>query len=79
MSALIEAKEEVSKLKSNAAQQQKILAEKQTLANKALNQIGTTMQSASVHKQEMETLKNKAEIENIKLQERLNLCINVSV
>lgn len=67
---MIEAKEEVSKMKSNAAQQQKILAEKQTLANTALNQIGTTMQSASVHKQEMETLKNKAEIENLKLQER---------
>lgn len=70
MKALLDAQTEVSKLKADAAEQETTLAEKQKKANEALNQIGSTMQSANVHKEELELLKRNIEIENVKLQKR---------
>ncbi|KAM7291628.1 hypothetical protein ISCGN_028201 [Ixodes scapularis] len=69
-SKLNEAKEMVDKLKSNAAEQRKLLAEKQAEADNALQQITTSMTSTSDQKMEMEALKEKMEQENKKLSKR---------
>ncbi|XP_076054654.1 dynein cytoplasmic heavy chain beethoven [Oratosquilla oratoria] len=67
---LNEAREVVSKLKVDAAEQEKVLAEKQGEANKALDLITKTMDSANHKKVHMESLKEQTLQENKKIQER---------
>lgn len=60
----------VADLKSDAAQQETKLAEKQNKATTALELITKTMQNASTQKNEMEVLKENVEKENVALTAR---------
>jgi mRNA-degrading endonuclease HigB of HigAB toxin-antitoxin module len=57
-------------LKSQAAEQEHKLAEKQAKAKSALMMITETMRNANTHKVEMEALKDQTERENLLLMER---------
>ncbi|XP_066245842.1 cytoplasmic dynein 2 heavy chain 1 [Euwallacea similis] len=70
VSKLTEAKSLVSELKQKAAEQQEKLAEKQSKANAALDMISNTIKGANAHKEEMQVLKQKTEIENVQLVKR---------
>ncbi|CAM1329611.1 Uncharacterised protein at_DN1743, partial [Pycnogonum litorale] len=70
VSKLNEARTQVQKLKSEAAEQSQLLAEKQAEADAALKQITMGMQDAGDQKTEMEKLKDQTEIENEKLEKR---------
>ena len=70
VSKLVEAKEVVRKLKSEAAVQEKELAEKQHEANEALQMITDTMKNANKQKVEMEDLKGDTMKEQAALNER---------
>nr|CAD7413402.1 unnamed protein product [Timema cristinae] len=67
VSKLTEARQVVDSLKSEAANQEQRLAEKQAKANSALQMITETMRSANSHKTEMECLKEQTEKENQQL------------
>nr|CAD7430089.1 unnamed protein product [Timema monikensis] len=67
VSKLTEARLVVDSLKSEAANQEQRLAEKQAKANSALQMITETMRSANSHKTEMECLKEQTEKENQQL------------
>nr|CAD7594423.1 unnamed protein product [Timema genevievae] len=67
VSKLTEARQVVDSLKSEAANQEQRLAEKQAKANSALQMITETMRSANSHKTEMESLKEHTEKENQQL------------
>jgi dynein heavy chain 2 len=62
-------------LKSQAAEQEHKLAEKQAKANSALMMITETMRNANTHKVEMEALKDQTERENLLLMERCVILI----
>jgi len=62
-------------LKSQAAEQEHKLAEKQAKANSALMMITETMRNANTHKVEMEALKEQTERENLLLMERFVILI----
>jgi len=62
-------------LKSQAAEQEHKLAEKQAKANSALMMITETMRNANTHKVEMEALKEQTERENLLLMERCVILI----
>lgn len=64
VSKLNEARNVVSTLKLEAAEQEKLLAEKQGKATSALEMITETMSNANVHRNQMEELKKKTEQEN---------------
>lgn len=70
VSKLNEAKGLVDSLKSKAAKQGKVLAEKQAEADQSLKDITSTMQGATDQKAEMEGLKKQAAEENKKLEKR---------
>ena len=70
VSKLVEAKDVVRKLKSEAAVQEKELAEKQHEANDALQMITDTMRNANQQKVEMEDLKGQTVKEQVILNER---------
>jgi dynein heavy chain 2 len=70
VSKLNEATALVDKLKSKAAKQQALLAEKQAQADGALHEITASMQSATEQKNEMEQLKQKQSEERSKLEKR---------
>ena len=72
VSKLIEAKKVVTKLKGEAAIQEKELAEKQKEANDALIMIKETMQNASQQKSHMQDLKGQTmdEEKNINIRKR---------
>ncbi|GLH06946.1 Dynein heavy chain, cytoplasmic, partial [Gryllus bimaculatus] len=70
VSKLTEAREVVAALKAEAAEQEKLLAEKQEKANAALQMITDTMRDANTHKMEMETLKEQTERENQQIVQR---------
>ncbi len=67
---LTEAHEVVHKLKAEAAEQEKALAEKQNEANEALQMITDTMRNANVQKGEMEDLRGQTLQEERNLNER---------
>jgi dynein heavy chain 2 len=62
-------------VKSQAAEQEHKLAEKQAKANSALMMITETMRNANTHKVEMEALKEQTERENLLLMERFVILI----
>lgn len=70
VSKLNEAKNVVNELEKKAKVQREKLAQKQSEADKALNEITRSMQGAGEQKQEMEELKVKIEAENKKLAKR---------
>ncbi|XP_064481252.1 cytoplasmic dynein 2 heavy chain 1-like [Ornithodoros turicata] len=70
ISKLNEAKNNVDKLKAEAAKQKQLLDEKQAEADDALQQITMSMTSTSDQKSEMEALKARMEEENKKLSKR---------
>ena len=70
VSKLNEATALVDKLKSKAAKQQALLAEKQAQADAALHEITASMQSATEQKSEMEGLKQQQSEERLKLEKR---------
>ncbi|XP_022257756.1 cytoplasmic dynein 2 heavy chain 1-like, partial [Limulus polyphemus] len=70
VSKLNEAKALVDKLKSEAGEQSQLLAEKQAEADKALQQITTSMTNTTDQKTEMEGLKARMEEENKKIARR---------
>lgn len=65
-----EAKSVVKKLESEASEKEKVLDEKQSEANKALQLITDTMTNANQHKTQMENLKDQTVEENKKIAER---------
>lgn len=67
---LNEAKQLVDELKSKAADQSKILAQKQLEADDSLKEITETMQNAGDQKIEMQKLKDQVSEENVKLEKR---------
>lgn len=67
---MTEARQVVDELKLKASEQQERLAEKQTMANSALDMISNTMRDANTQKKEMETLKKDTENENQLLEKR---------
>nr|XP_022905741.1 cytoplasmic dynein 2 heavy chain 1 [Onthophagus taurus] len=67
---LTEARQIVDELKLKASEQQSKLAEKQEMANSALDMISNTMRDANSQKKEMEILKKDTENENVMLQRR---------
>lgn len=67
---LSDAKNVVNELEKKAKVQREKLAQKQSEADKALNEITRSMQGAGEQKQEMEELKVKIEAENKKLAKR---------
>lgn len=70
VSKLNEATSLVAELKSKAAKQQVLLAEKQTQADAALHEITASMQTATEQKNEMEQLKQQQSEERVKLEKR---------
>ncbi|XP_068211563.1 cytoplasmic dynein 2 heavy chain 1 [Palaemon carinicauda] len=70
VSKLKDARKVVSKLKAEAAGQEKILGEKQEEANRALQLITDTMKNANAQKVQMESLKDQTLLENEKIAER---------
>lgn len=72
VSKLVEAKTLVTKLKGEAAIQEKVLAEKQKEANEALQMIKETMQNASHQKSHMEDLRGQTltEEKNINIRKK---------
>jgi dynein heavy chain 2, cytosolic len=70
VSKLNEAKNVVNELESKAKTQREKLAQKQSEADRALNEITRSMQGAGEQKLEMEELKTKIEAENKKLGKR---------
>ncbi|KAK4472017.1 hypothetical protein MN116_005393, partial [Schistosoma mekongi] len=67
---LKEARERVAHLKKHAIEQGELLAMKQTEANKALEQISTSIQGAAEQRTEMEKLRNQASDESTRLERR---------
>jgi len=70
LSKLIDARNIVAKLKSDAGAQETKLAEKQEKANQALNMISRTMQGANTKKEQMESLRKEFQIKNDVLNQR---------
>ena len=70
VSKLNEATSLVDELKSKAAKQRALLAEKQTEADNALQEITTSMQKATEQKNQMEILNQKQSEERAKLEKR---------
>ena len=70
VSKLNEATALVDKLKSKAAKQQALLAEKQAQADAALHEITASMQTATEQKNEVEQLKQQQSEERVKLEKR---------
>lgn len=70
MSKLSEARELVARLQAEAAQQERLLEQKQTEAKVALQKITDTIQSAGVKRDEMQDLRSSIAEENIKLNQR---------
>ncbi|XP_041357041.1 cytoplasmic dynein 2 heavy chain 1-like isoform X2 [Gigantopelta aegis] len=70
VSKLNDAKHLVDELKSKAAQQSQLLADKQSEADSALREITVSMQDATDQRNEMEILKQQAAEENQKLEKR---------
>lgn len=75
MSKLSEARELVSRLRAEAAQQERLLEQKQTEAKVALQKITDTIQSAGVKRDEMQDLRSSIAEENIKLTQRYWICL----
>ena len=70
LSKLNEATALVAELKSKAAKQQALLADKQTQADSALHEITASMEKATEQKREMEVLKQQQSEERSKLEKR---------
>ncbi len=70
VSKLNEATSLVDQLKTKAARQQALLADKQAQADSALHEITASMQSATEQKNEMEGLKQQQAEERVKLEKR---------
>lgn len=70
VSKLNEATALVDELKQKAAKQRALLAEKQNEADAALQEITTSMQSATEQKREMEDLKQQQSQKRVKLEKR---------
>ncbi|XP_060838419.1 cytoplasmic dynein 2 heavy chain 1 [Rhopalosiphum padi] len=70
LSKLIDARNIVAKLKSDAGVQETKLAEKQEKANQALNMISRTMQGANTKKEQMESLRKEFQTKNDILNQR---------
>lgn len=61
---MTEARQVVDSLKLKAAEQEKLLADKQEKATAALEMITQTMSNASIHRGDMDSLKVQTEKEN---------------
>ncbi|KAG5445317.1 Cytoplasmic dynein 2 heavy chain 1, variant 2 [Clonorchis sinensis] len=70
LAKLKEARQRVCQLKKSAAEQGEQLAEKQTAADKALEQISAAMQGAAEQRTEMENLRNRVAEESKNLERR---------
>lgn len=64
VSKLTEARQVVDSLKLEAAEQEKLLADKQEKATAALDMITQTMSNANIHRGDMDSLKVQTEKEN---------------